>query len=60
MSNKEGALELGTDGAYNLLEKLKTFAKEKGFEELKITYTRTAESSSKVPGHSITKEFKLN
>jgi hypothetical protein len=39
---------------------LKAFAKEKGFAELKITYTRTEQSSSKVPGHSITKEFKLS
>lgn len=60
VSNEEGALEMGTKGTLSLLDELKKYAKEQGFEELKITFKRTEQSSSKNPGHSYEKVFNLN
>jgi RHS repeat-associated core domain len=59
MSGKEGANNL-KEGVYDVLNKLKEYAKSQGFENLRITYQRVENSSSKTPGHSIDKTFKLN
>jgi hypothetical protein len=60
LSNREGALEMGKRGPYSMLNELKQYAKSKGFEELKISYKRTEQSSSKKPGHTYEQVFKLN
>jgi hypothetical protein len=52
VSNKEGAQELGTRGTYAMLTELSYLAKSLGYEYLRLTYKRTDQSTSAVPGHS--------
>jgi len=58
MGGKEGANNL-KEGIYDVLTKLKEYAKEQGFENLRITYKRVENSSSKTPGHTVDKIFDL-
>lgn len=56
----EMAGEFGKEAITSILDKLKEYAKSQGFEKLRITYQRAANSSSADPGHTVDKTFDLN